>query len=106
MKFAFVARYRPVWPTRMMCRLLEVSASGFYEWLERPQSARALANARLLVRIRESFALSDQTYGSPRVWKDMVVAGESCSENRVARLMRVAHLSAQPKPRRAARKDG
>ena len=70
MKFAFVARYRPVWPTRVMCRLLEVSASGFYEWLDRPQSARSLANARLLVRIRESFALSDQTYGSPRVWKD------------------------------------
>jgi len=99
-KFAFVARFRPVWPTRVMCRLLGVSASGFYEWLHRPQSARSLANARLLVRIRESFVLSQQTYGSPRVWKDMIVAGESCSENRVARLMRVAHISAQPKPRR------
>jgi putative transposase len=99
-RFAFVARYRPVWPTRVMCRLLGVSASGFYEWFGRPQSTRALANARLLVRIRESFALSGQTYGSPRVWKDMVVAGESCSENRVARLMSVAQLSAQPKPRR------
>ena len=100
MKYAFVARYRPVWPTRVMCRLLEVSASGFYEWLNRPQSARSLANARLLVRIRESFALSDQTYGSPRIWKDMTEAGECCGENRVARLMRVAHISAQPKPRR------
>lgn len=100
MKFAFVARYRPVWPTRVMCRLLEVSASGFYEWLNRPQSARSLANARLLVRIRESFALSGQTYGSPRIWKDMAEAGECCGENRVARLMRVAHISAQPKPRR------
>ena len=100
MKFAFVARFRPVWPTRVMCRLLGVSASGFYEWLDRPQSARSLANARLLVRIRESFVLSQQTYGSPRVWKDMIVAGESCSENRVARLMRVARISAQPKPRR------
>ncbi|MGH9549956.1 MAG: IS3 family transposase, partial [Terriglobales bacterium] len=76
------------------------SASGFYEWLGRPPSARSLANARLLVRIRESFALSQQTYGSPRIWKDMIVAGESCSENRVARLMRKAAISAQPKPRR------
>jgi len=34
-RFAFVARYRPVWPTRVMCRLLEVSASGFDVWLDR-----------------------------------------------------------------------
>lgn len=100
MKFAFVARHRPVWPTRVMCRLLGVSTSGFYEWRERPQSARSLANASLLVRIRESFALSDATYGSPRVRKDLVVAGEHCGENRVARLMRLADIRAKPKRRR------
>ena len=100
MKFAFVARHRPVWPTRMMCRLLGVSASGFYEWLGRAPSVRALANAALLVGICESFALSQQTYGSPRVWKDLLVWGEACGENRIARLMRIAKLSAQPKPRR------
>lgn len=100
MKFAFVARYRSVWPTRTMCRLLGVSSSGFYGWLARPPSARSIANASLLVRIRESHALSGQTYGSPRVWKDMVVWGESCSENRVARLMRGAQISGQAKPRR------
>lgn len=83
-----------------MCRLLEVSASGFYEWLDRPPSARSLANARLLVRIRESYVLSHQTYGSPRIWKDLVVAGECCGENRVARVMREANITAQPKPRR------
>lgn len=100
MKFAFVARYRPVWPTRMMCRLLDVSTSGFYEWLGRAPSLRSVANAGLLVRIRESFALSGRTYGSPRIWKDMIVAGESCGKNRVARLMRLAQINAQPKPRR------
>jgi len=83
-----------------MCRLLEVSASGFYEWLGRPPSAQSLANARVLVRIRESYTLSDRTYGSPRICKDLVLAGERCSENRVARLMRAASISAQPKPRR------
>ena len=63
-----------------MCRLLGVSASGFYEWLGRSPSARSLANARLLIRIREFFALSQRTYGSPRIWKDLVVAGERCGE--------------------------
>ena len=83
-----------------MCRLLGVSASGFYEWLDRPPSARAVADARLLVRIRESYVLSYHTYGSPRIWKDLVEAGESCGENRVARLMREANITAQSKPRR------
>ena len=100
MRFAFVARNRSVWPTRMMCRLLAVSASGFYEWLGRSPSMRSLANAALLMRIRESFALSHQTYGSPRVWKDLVVAGEQCGKNRVARLMHTARITAIAKPRR------
>ncbi len=100
MKFAFVARHRSVWPTRTMCRLLDVSSSGFYEWLGRAPSARSVANAGLLALIRESFALSGQTYGSPRIWKDLVVAGEHCGENRVARLMRGAQISGQAKPRR------
>lgn len=85
MAFAFIAWHRPTWPTRVPCRLLGVSTSGFYEWQSRPPSARSPAKAHLLKRIRESFVLSGHTYGSPRVWKDMVVAGESCSENRVAR---------------------
>ena len=102
MKFAFVARHRPVWPTRVMCRLLGVSPSGFYDWLGRPPSARSLANARCWCGSGRASPLSDQTYGSPRVWKDLVVAGEPCSENRVARLMRAAQhqraAQAAPQP--------
>ena len=98
MRFAFVARHRAIWPTRVMCRLLAVSPSGFYEWTERRPSARSQENARLLQRIREFFVLSGQTYGSPRIWKDLAMAGEHCGENRVARLMRGARLRAQPKP--------
>lgn len=100
MKFAFIAKHRQVWPTRTMCRMLNVSTSGFYEWYGRPPSARALENAKLLMRIRESHALSGGTYGSPRVHQDLRVAGEQCSENRVARLMRTADIRANPKPRR------
>lgn len=100
MKYAFIARHRHVWPTRTMCRVIGVSASGFYDWLKRPESARAQANARLLSRIREVFSSSDRTYGSPRVVLDLRDAGEACSENRVARLMRHAGLKARHKRRR------
>src|SRR5665213_2721453 len=70
-KYGFIACHRRVWPTRTMCRVLGVSASGFYDWFERPQSQRRQANAQLLVHIRDSFAASDRTYGSPRILQDL-----------------------------------
>lgn len=100
MKYGFIVRHRSVWPTRMMCRVLGVSASGFYDWFERPPSQRQQANAKLLTHIRDSFAASDQTYGSPRIVRDLHAAGETCSVNRVARLMQAAGIKARHKRRR------
>jgi putative transposase len=99
-KYGFIACHRRVWPTRTMCRVLGVSASGFYDWFERPQSQRRQANAQLLVHIRDSFAASDRTYGSPRILHDLQTAGEICSVNRVARLMQAAGIKARHKRRR------
>lgn len=85
-----------------MCRVMEVSHSGFYEWLGRAPSCRQRENLRLTGRIRESFEASDRTYGSPRVWRDLHESGEVCSENRVARLMQAIEGA----PQAAARPDG
>jgi putative transposase len=83
-----------------MCRVMSVSASGFYEWFGRAASERSQTNARLTRSIRESFELSDRTYGSPRVWHDLRAAGEQCGVNRVARLMKASNLQARRKRRR------
>lgn len=83
-----------------MCRVLGVPAGGFYDWFERPPSRRQQANAKLLVRIRDSFAVSDQAYGSPRIVRDLHATGEACSVNRVARLMQIAGIKARHKRRR------
>jgi putative transposase len=99
-KYGFIARHRTIWPTRTMCRVMGVSTSGFYDWYERPPSERERNNARLLTRIRESFESSGQTYGSPRIVHDLHDAGESCSVNRVARLMQGARIKARHKRRR------
>jgi putative transposase len=56
-----------VYPVRALCRVLGVSASGFYAWRGRAPSARAMDNAVLTERIRQIHADSDQTYGMPRV---------------------------------------
>lgn len=100
MRYGFIARHRTVWPVRPMCRLLKVSHGGFYTWLERAPSSRSREDVRLTGLIHQSFAASDRTYGSPRVWEDLVEWGERCGRNRVARLMRLAQLRARAKRRR------
>ena len=72
----------------LSCDTLDVSRSGYYAWLQRPEPERAAENERLLLRIRAIHARSDQTYGSPRITAELQSEGVQCGENRVARLMR------------------
>ena len=102
-----VSRCEEVYSVRMMCRLLKVSASGYYDWRDRPASPRAQANERLLERIRAIHAQSDRVYGSPKIWEELVRGGDPCGENRVARIMQKANLQGIPAARRwRSRKSG
>jgi len=80
---------------KVLCRVLRVSRSGYYAWLSRPPSQRAIENARLLTLIRESYEASGRTYGAPRVLCDLREVGERCGKNRVARLMKRHKIRAQ-----------
>jgi putative transposase len=73
-----------------MCRVLEVSASGYYAWRVRPPSARAFEDGKLLERILAIHADSRGTYGAPRVQAELRAQGIRISHKRVARLMRQA----------------
>jgi putative transposase len=86
--YEFMRAHRQQYDVRLMCRVLEVTPSGYYAWLKQPQSHRAGENARLLKLIRASFDASNGIYGSPRVFLDLREVGETCSKHRVARLMR------------------
>ena len=79
-------------PIRAQCRVLDVSASGYYAWLKRPPSARALRNRVLSERIRAIHAESDATYGMPKVRAELIAQGEIISRKHVARLMQLAGL--------------
>lgn len=78
----------------IICRVMEVSNSGYYAWKKRAKSSREEANEKLLIEIRRLFREHDERYGSPRIWKALRKAEIQCSENRVARLMQKNNLVA------------
>lgn len=80
-----------------MCKVLEVSRSGYYDWRRRPVSKRDQENEQLVERIQEVHEESEKTYGSPRVYHQLRQEGYSCGENRVSRLMREKRIFAQIK---------
>jgi putative transposase len=75
-----------------MCRVLAVSASGYYAWLKRPPSARARADVELTARIRAIHQYSHETYGAPRIHQELRAADIHAGCKRVARLMKAASL--------------
>ena len=100
MRFHFIQAERANHSVRRLCRSLEVSRAGFYEWLNRAPSARAAEDARLLAKIRRVHIENRKRYGSPRVHAELVQQGESVGRHRVARLMAQNGLRAQRKRRR------
>jgi putative transposase len=92
--YRFVAAEKAVHSIAIMCRVLEVSRSGYHAWVRRPPSPRALEDARLTARIRVLHKQRREVYGSPRIWSDLVLDdGERIGRKRVERLMRQAGLS-------------
>ena len=80
-------------PVSRLCRTLGVTRSGFYDWQRQPLSDRALADWLLTEQIRHVFAESKQSYGSPRIYRELKLGrGIAIGEKRVARLMRQAGL--------------
>jgi transposase InsO family protein len=73
---------------------MRVTGSGYYAWRKREPSERQKQNQTLLGQIRTFFERSKQTYGSPRILRDLKEAGFACGKHRVARLMRAAGLRA------------
>ena len=80
-----------------MCRVLGVSASGYYAWRTRPVNPRVQANQKLLAEIRVIHNRSRKTYGSPRVHAELRDCDFLVGKNRVARLMRAENLRGQRK---------
>ena len=88
MRFAFIEQHVATYPVRLMCRVLEVSPSGFYAWRARPESARAIGDRKLLDDVRRLQSQHQGRYGSPRMHAALHAEGRGCSRGRIERLMR------------------
>lgn len=100
MRYAVITRHRGEFTVRLMCRVLEVSPAGYYASLKRPPSWHALIDELLMARVRIIHRESGETYGAPRVHRELQAEGLPASPKRVARLMREEGLVARPRKRR------
>jgi transposase InsO family protein len=93
-RYAFIKDHGQQWPLSLLCQVLEVSRSGYYDHLEREPSLCQQWRCELKTQIRRVFEASDGIYGSPRVWRQLREQGLCCNEKTVAKLMKQEALAA------------
>ena len=98
MRIAFIQAEKAFFSVPAMCRVLQVSPSGFYAWRDRPIAAYARRDQRLRVLVRASYEAIRRRYGSSRVHEDLPEQGEAVSRKRVVRLMQ--HEGARARARK------
>ena len=99
MRFRLIDTAKKEFPVQRLCKVLGVSPSGYFAWKERPACRRQRDDMVLLAHVRSAFALSNGTYGSPRMTHELCDNGLAVGRRRVARLMRENGLKARQKRR-------
>lgn len=98
-KYEFVELNSSEFEVEKMCRLFEISRSGYYDWLKRDNSQKYLENQKLLIKIIKIHEDSKKRYGSPRITAELKKAGELVNHKRVEKLMRMNGIRAKMKRR-------
>jgi putative transposase len=88
-KHAFARKQRPNHSLEILFSTLDVSTSGYYDWLGRPTSKTTQDNSRIVTKIRGFYNASHSIYGDPQIHKDLIDDGENINRQRVARLMKM-----------------
>ena len=106
MKYAYIAEQDRSGTHRVsrMCAWLEVSRSGYYKWRGREPRARAEQEMKLRVHIRAIHRQSRESYGSPRVWRELKAQGIAASRGKVEQVMREEGLRGKSNRRGRKRK--
>jgi len=99
MRFRLIDAAKKEFPVQRLCKVLGVSPSGYFAWKDRPACCRQRTDMVLLAHVRSAFALSNRTYGSPRMVHELRDNGLAIGRRRVARLMRENGMKARQKRR-------
>jgi transposase InsO family protein len=91
-KYAFIKEHCSQFRVSSMCRVLQASASGYYDWRGRGESDRMRADMQLLAQIRAVHSEHRQVYGAVKTWRTLKARGVACGKHRVARLRREAGI--------------
>jgi putative transposase len=106
LRYRCIRRRRYQYPIRMMCRLLGVSRSGYYDWCNRDESTRARNDRALSRMIRELHEASGGVYGARKLHRELIDHGQRCGRHKVAKLMRQSGLKGYPKRRFRRARNG
>jgi putative transposase len=96
-KYGFIRENQCIFSVVIMCKLFDVSRSGFYAWLTRKPSRREKENKLLDTKIQSIFSKHKQRYGAPRVTRELKKQNEICSHTRVANRMKAMNIKAVAK---------
>ena len=99
MRFRLIDAAKKDFPVQRLCKILDVSPSGYFAWKDRPACRRQRDDMVLLAHFRLAFAVSNGTYGSPRMMPELRDNGLAIGCRRTARLMRENGLKARQKRR-------
>jgi putative transposase len=92
MKYAHIKSWRQEFTIHLMCRVLDVSVSGFYAWLSRAPSARAVANAQLSLYVRAAHIRNRGTFGNLRLQRDLYKHGITVGDQRLRSIRKQLNL--------------
>jgi putative transposase len=98
-RYACIRAHENAFPVTLMCRVLQVSRSGFYAWKRRPPSVHTRKEDELRAQVHAAYEASKRNYGSPRVHRALRADGVRTSRKRVERLMREEGLRAKQRRR-------
>jgi putative transposase len=99
MRFRLIDAAKEDFPVQRLCQVLDVSSSGYFAWRSRPASPHQWEDLVILAHIRSAFTLTNETYGSPRMTRELQDEGLKVGRRRTARLMRENGLKARQKRR-------
>ena len=105
MKYAWIAKHRAHWPVTLVCEVLGVSASGYFEhWRRkdadkpsRPGANKRISDEALLVHIKAIHCEVKEEYGWPKMWKELLARGIRVGKERVRKLMQRHGIKARGK---------